>query len=93
LAPTTTTTTVCQQCNIFNASNGDNTPNLFVYYLDCSGNYVSLQVFGNTSRQICSISSLVTLQDDPNNAPFNQGSPSDNSITQTGTNCGTYCHS
>ena len=91
--PTTTTTTVCQQCNIFNATNGDNTPNLLVYYLDCSGNYVSLQVFGNTTRQICSISSLVTLQDDPNNAPFNQGSPSDNSISPTGTNCGTYCHS
>ena len=93
LAPTTTTTTTCIQCQLYYASNGDNTPNLSVYYLDCNGNYVSLNVPGRTSRQFCSISGLVTLQDDPNNAPFNQGSPSDNSISPTGENCGTYCHS
>jgi hypothetical protein len=93
LGPTTTTTTTCVQCKIYIADNGDATPNLFVYYLDCNGDYVSLRVFSNTSREFCSISGLVTLLEDPNNAPFNQGSPSDNSISQTGTNCGTYCHS
>jgi hypothetical protein len=97
-APTTTTTsttTACPgvivQCNTFAANNADGYPNLSVYYTDCNGNYVSEIVTPNTSRDFCSISSLVTLQDDPNNALFNQGYPYDNSIGYAGGTCGTYC--
>ena len=94
IAPTTTTTTCSGttiQCNTFEASNADGYANLYVYYTNCDGNYVSELVYAYTSKQICSISSLVTLQSDPNNALFNQGSPFDNSITGPVGTCGIYC--
>jgi hypothetical protein len=94
VAPTTTTTTcggTLIQCRTFTATNGDGTPGLSVYYTDCGGVYTSMGITPNTSREFCSISSIVELNDDPNNAPFTQGYPSDNSIGGPGANCGTYC--
>lgn len=103
LAPTTTTTTeggvttttTCAgtpiACNIFVAQNGDGTPNLNAYYTNCDGVYTSIGVYPRTSIQFCSISTLLELLDDPNNAPFIVGYPSDNTITGPYSSCGTYC--